>query len=175
MSAHLTITRPGISYVTDLGRPGAGRVGQMTAGALDQYSVRVANTLVAADEHAPLLEVVAADFAMVTSVNLLIAVTGAPADVAVSGVPVPQWEPFLWPAGSQLTVTNMRVGMRVYVAIHGSLAVPRLLGSCAPDSVLGFSGPLRRDDRVEVDPSSLLIDYCYFGVPVFREIGRAHV
>ena len=77
MSAHLTITRPGISYVTDLGRPGAGRVGQMTAGALDQYSVRVANTLVAADEHAPLLEVVAADFAMVTSVNLLIAVTGA--------------------------------------------------------------------------------------------------
>jgi len=168
MSAHLTITRPGISYVTDLGRPGAGRVGQMTAGALDQYSVRVANTLVAADEHAPLLEVVAADFAMVTSVNLLIAVTGAPADVAVSGVPVPQWEPFLWPAGSQLTVTNMRVGMRVYVAIHGSLAVPRLLGSCAPDSVLGFSGPLRRDDRVEVDPSSLLIDYCYFGVPVFR-------
>jgi len=132
MSAHLTITRPGISYVTDLGRPGAGRVGQMTAGALDQYSVRVANTLVAADEHAPLLEVVAADFAMVTSVNLLIAVTGAPADVAVSGVPVPQWEPFLWPAGSQLTVTNMRVGMRVYVRSTAASPCPACSAPARP-------------------------------------------
>ncbi len=50
--------------------------------------------------------------------------------------------------------------MRVYLAVHGTLQVPRLLGSCAPDSVLGFSGPLRRGDCLAVEPGPLRIDQC---------------
>ena len=168
MSAHLTITKPGISAITDLGRTRGGRVGQLTGGALDQYSAKVANTLVAAPETAPLLEIVALDFAAVTSTDLLVAVTGAPADITVQGVPMPQWEPFLWPARTELAVTGMRVGVRVYIAVHGTVEAPNLLGSCAPDSVLGFSGLLQRGDRVGVRPDTLLLDHQYFGIPVFR-------
>lgn len=172
MSRQLTITRPGISAVTDLGRQAGGAVGQMTGGALDQYGAKVANALVAAPPRAPLIEIVAADFAAVTSANLLIALTGAPADVAVDGVPMRQWEPFWWPAGTELTVSSIRLGMRVYLAVHGTLEVPRLLGSCAPDSVLGFSGSLRRDDSIAVEPGPLRITHSHLGVPVVR--GAAH-
>lgn len=168
MTARLSVTRPGMSVVTDLGRPDGGAVGQMIGGALDQYSARVANALVASDPRAPLIEIVAADFAAATSANLLVALTGAPADVAVDGVPLAQWEPFWWPAGTELSVTSIRGGVRVYLAVHGALQVPRLLGSCAPDSVLGFSGPLRRRDTVEVEPGPLRLDHSHLGWPIVR-------
>ena len=98
----------------------------------------------------------------------LVAVTGAPADIAVDGVPMRPWEPFWWPAGTELTVTSIRLGMRVYLAVHGELQVPRLLGSCAPDSVLGFSGPLNRGDSLEVQPGPLQLAHCPLGIPVLR-------
>lgn len=168
MNHYLRVTRPGISAVTDLGRTNGGRYGQMTGGALDQQSAKTANVLVGMPENSPLIEVVALDFSVVTTTNLLVAVTGAPAEVSVSGVPLPQWEPFLWPAGSELTVKNMRHGIRVYIAVHGELDARVLLGSCAPDSVLGFSGPLTKDKQIGVRTSSLLLDHPYFGIPVFR-------
>ncbi len=168
MTGQLRITTAGISSVTDLGRTAGGAVGQMTGGALDQYSARAANALVGASPQAPLIELVAADFAATTSANLLVALTGAPADIAVNGVPMRQWEPFWWPAGTELTVTSIRLGMRVYLAVHGTLETPQLLGSCAPDSVLGFSGPLRRDDTVDVEPGPLRIFHSHLGIPVLR-------
>lgn len=168
MRHHLRVTRPGISAITDLGRPRGGRYGHMTGGALDQQSAKTANVLVGVPESSPLIEILALDFGVVTTTSLLVAVTGAPAEVSVSGVPLPQWEPFLWPAGAELTVKNLRHGMRVYIAVHGDLEAPELLGSCAPDSVLGFSCPLTRGQEVGVRPSSLLLDHPYFGIPVFR-------
>ena len=54
---------------------------------------REVNALVGSRPGAPLIELVAADFAATTSINLLVAITGAPADVTVSGVPMPQSEP----------------------------------------------------------------------------------
>lgn len=168
MTGLLTINRPGISAVTDLGRPAGGAFGQLTGGALDQYSARTANALVGSRPAAPLVELVAADFAATTSVNVLTAVTGAPADVAVNGVPMPQWEPFWWPAGTELTISSIRLGLRVYLAVHGELDAPSLLGSCAPDSVLGFSGPLRRGDTIVVQPGPLRIFHPPTGGPVVR-------
>ncbi len=168
MTGRVRISTAGISAVTDLGRPAGGAVGQMTGGALDQYSARAANALVAASPQAPLIEIVAADFAATTSANLLVALTGAPADVTVNGVPMRQWEPFWWPAGTELSVRSIRLGMRVYLAVHGRLGAPHLLGSCAPDSVLGFSGSLHRDDNLSVEPGPLRIFHSHLGIPVVR-------
>ena len=168
MTGLLRITQAGISTVTDLGRTAGGAVGQMTGGALDQYSAKAASALVAAPPGGALIEIVATDFAAVASANLLVALTGAPADVAIDGVPMRQWEPFWWPSGTELSVRSIRLGMRVYLAVHGVLQVPRLLGSCAPDSVLGFSGPLHRDDTIGVEPGPLRIFDSHLGIPVVR-------
>lgn len=167
MNGHLTVVEPGVTAVTDLGRPAAGRLGQMRGGALDQYAARVANTLVANDEKAPLIEALALDCAFGTSVDLLVAVTGAPSEVTINGVRSPQWQPVIWPAGTELHIANMRTGMRVYLAVHAALHAPMFLGSCAPDSVLGFSGRLQKSDEIQFESDHLLTQHPRLGVPAF--------
>lgn len=166
MAETLRILQPGISTITDLGRRRGGAVGQMTGGALDQYSAQAANTLVASEYTAPLIELTALDFAATPTTDLLVAVTGAPADVTVSGTTVPQWEPVIVPAGATLTVSNIRQGLRVYIAVHGAIRTDNLLGSCAPDSVLGF-GRVLGHDEVQIDVDCPPIRHPHFDIPVF--------
>ena len=85
MAETITVTTPGLTSIQDLGRLRGSRFGQMTGGASDQYSADVANALVGSHRTAPLLEMVAMDFGAVASVDLLVAVTGAPAEVQVGG------------------------------------------------------------------------------------------
>ncbi|MDJ0392825.1 biotin-dependent carboxyltransferase family protein [Rhodococcus sp. G-MC3] len=168
MAETLRILQPGISAITDLGRRSAGSVGQMSGGALDQYSARIANVLVASPENAPLIELTALNFLAVPSTDLLISVTGAPAEVTVNDVRAEQWQPVVVPAGASLAVTGIRDGLRVYVAIHGSIRADTLMGSCAPDSVLGFGRVLGRGDDVQVDVDCPPIRHPHFDIPVFR-------
>ena len=168
MAETITVTNPGITSIQDLGRHGASRIGQATGGAADQYSAEVANALVGSARSAPLLELVAMDFGAVVSTDLLVAVTGAPADVRVGGVSRPQWEPFVWTADEELTVSGIRGGLRVYLAIHGSVSTTCLLGSCAPDSVLGFGRQLAADDLIHIDVDGPSINHPHFRLPLFR-------
>ena len=174
IAAHLRIDRPGLSCLQDLGRQEGSRIGQMTGGALDQYSAAMANTLVASPSEAPLIELVAHDFAATTDTDLLIAVTGADADVTIDGRPQQQWEPILWPAGSQLAITRIRAGLRVYLGVHGSVRAPHLLGSCAPDTVLGFGAVFAAGEVCHVEVDCPTISQPWFGIPFFRLGARPH-
>jgi 5-oxoprolinase (ATP-hydrolysing) subunit C len=168
MAETITVTDGGNTSIQDLGRLRASRIGQLTGGALDQYSAEVATALVGAPRTAPLLELVALGFGAVASTDLLIAITGAPADVRVAGVTRPQWEPFLWPAGRELTIRGIHDGLRVYLAVHGSIRADTLLGSCAPDPVLGFGRHLSAGDSVAVEVDGPPIDHVHFRIPLFR-------
>lgn len=172
--AHLSVVEPGLTAVQDLGRPGGPRSGQMIGGALDQYSARMANALVASDPDAALFELVAQDFAATTDTDLLVAVTGADADVTVDGRPQPRWEPIVWPAGTHLAVRRIRCGLRVYLAVHGTVHSRRLLGSCAPDTVLGFGETLRRGAVHAVTVDCPPIVQPWFDIPFFRLGARPH-
>ncbi|MET8977022.1 biotin-dependent carboxyltransferase family protein [Streptomyces sp. NPDC004539] len=146
MADTLTVTTPGLTTVQDLGRLGRSRHGLPPGGALDQHSARVANVLCGNDEHAPLLEITALDLACTPSADILIAVTGAPADLTVDGTARPRWEPVPVRAGETLRVTGIHVGLRAYLAVLGSFDAEYLQGSCAPDTVLGFGRTLRAGD-----------------------------
>jgi allophanate hydrolase subunit 2 len=172
--AHITVTEPGLTTVQDLGRARGPRSGQMTGGALDQYSARMANTLVASDPEAPLFELVAHDFAATAEADLLVAITGADADVTVDGRPQPQWEPVVWPAGTRLAVRKIRAGLRIYLAVHGTLHCPRLMGSCAPDTVLGFGSALGRGAVATVTVDCPRVVQPWFDIPFFRLGARPH-
>jgi biotin-dependent carboxylase-like uncharacterized protein len=172
--AQLRIDRPGLSCLQDLGRYQGARIGQMTGGALDQYSATMANTLLARPPEAPLIELVAHDFAATPDTDLLVAVTGADADVTIDGHPQPQWEPILWPAGTRLSISRIRTGLRVYLAVHGRICGPRLLGSCAPDSVLGFGTVFARGDLCHLEVDCPKISQPCFGIPFFRLGARPH-
>jgi biotin-dependent carboxylase-like uncharacterized protein len=168
MAETITVTTPGITWIQDLGRRRASGIGQLTGGALDQYSAEVANALVGSARTAPLLELVAMDFGAVASTDLLVAVTGAPATVRVGGVARPQWEPFIWTAGEELTVRGIDRGLRVYLAVHGSISANYLLGSCAPDAILGFGRQLTAGESVAIDVDGPSIDYPHLRIPLFR-------
>lgn len=172
--AVVKVSCTGLSAVTDLGRPQGSSIGQMTGGALDQHSAAIANTLVGSEATAPLLEVTGQDFAAIPDRDLLVSVTGATTDVTVGGHPQPQWEPVAWPAGQSLRIGQIRAGLRVYIGLHGHLEASTLLGSCAPDTVLGFGTWLNAGDQITVNGQAPTLGNPWFGSPVFRMGARPH-
>ncbi|MEE9095201.1 biotin-dependent carboxyltransferase family protein [Pseudarthrobacter phenanthrenivorans] len=168
MTGSLIILQPGHSVVTDLGRTKGPAYGLPVNGALDQFSAKAANILAGNEDNDPLLELTALDFRMRATTDLLIAVTGAPLDLTVGGRECPQWEPVSVRAGEVVAVRGIRTGLRAYVAVHGSFTVPSLLGSCAPDTVVGFGLKLVEGFRLETRKTTAPITQPHFGLPLFR-------
>nr|WP_201468754.1 biotin-dependent carboxyltransferase family protein [Microbacterium hydrocarbonoxydans] len=138
----LTIVEAGSTQITDLGRRRGPRYGVPVNGALDQRSARIANILVGNAENAALLEITALDLEFVADLDILIAVTGADGHLTIDGVGRPAGQPVSVRAGEVVALRQLQGGLRAYLAVRGSFDVPLLLGSCAPDSVLGFGGRL---------------------------------
>ncbi|MDQ0757890.1 5-oxoprolinase subunit C family protein [Streptomyces canus] len=168
MADTLTIRTAGLVTVQDLGRVGRSRYGLPAGGAADQHSARVANVLCGNEDRAPLLEITALDFACVPSTDILIAVTGAPAELTVGGVVRPQWEPLCVRAGETVRVTGIRRGLRVYLAVLGSFEADYLQGSCAPDTILGFGPSLRGGDELVLRTTCPPLDHPFSRIPLFR-------
>ncbi|GMA27211.1 biotin-dependent carboxyltransferase family protein [Arenivirga flava] len=168
MSGALLVTESRVAVVTDLGRARGPALGLPVNGALDQYSARVGNILVANDEGAPIIEVTAFDLAFTADADVLLAVTGAPMGVRVDGVPRPMWEPVSVRAGQSVSLAGMTEGLRTYVAVHGGFDVPLLLGSCAPDTVAGFGTVLAPGTALPVRRSIDPIVNPYFDMSLFN-------
>ncbi|MDP3952951.1 biotin-dependent carboxyltransferase family protein [Microbacterium sp.] len=162
----LTFTEAGATQVTDLGRRRGPRYGVAVNGALDQRSARIANVLVGNADDSPLLEVTALDVEFVTGVDILIAVAGAAGDLTVDGVGRPSNQPVSVRAGESVALRHLQGGLRSYLAVRGSFDVPMLLGSCAPDSVLGFGGRVSAGSSLVVRQSTS---------PVFNDHFRAEL
>ncbi|WPB89347.1 5-oxoprolinase subunit C family protein [Streptomyces malaysiensis] len=168
MADTLTVLRAGLATVTDLGRSGLSRSGIPVGGAADQYSATVANVLVGNAPHDPLIEVTATGFSFTASRDLLISVTGAPAKLTVAGRPCPTWGPVGIAADEPVTIDGIHQGLRVYLAVHGQLNAPRILGSCAPDSLLQVGTRLTPGVHIAVDSDYHHRDHPIFGIPLFR-------
>ncbi|MBT8163619.1 MULTISPECIES: biotin-dependent carboxyltransferase family protein [Arthrobacter] len=168
MSGKILIQQSGNSVVTDLGRTRGPRFGLPVNGALDQYSARAANILAGNLDNEPLIEVTALDFRMKAESDILIAVTGAPLTLTVGGRPSSQWEPISVRAGETISIRAINRGLRAYLAVHGSFEVPTLLGSCAPDTVVGFGLQLREGTELVTRRSVVPVRQPYFDLPLFR-------
>ena len=168
MTESLHIDLAGIATLQDLGRLGSSRFGLPANGALDQYSARVANVLCGNQEGAALVEITALDFGCTPSTDVLVAVTGAPAEVTVGGVRQPRWEPIAVQRGQPVRITGIHRGLRVYLAVYGSVRADTLLGSCAPDTILGFGRSLAAGDELELVAPGPPIDHPVFRHPLFR-------
>lgn len=168
MNGSLLIQQPGNSVVTDLGRTRGPRFGLPVNGALDQFSAKAANILAGNSDNDPLLELTALDFRMTATADILIAVTGAPLSLTVGGRECPQWEPVSVRAGETVTVRGINTGLRAYIAVHGSFAVPTLLGSCAPDTVIGFGLRLAEGTQLTTTRTVAPITQPHFDLPLFR-------
>ncbi|UGT72146.1 5-oxoprolinase/urea amidolyase family protein [Nocardia gipuzkoensis] len=123
------------------GRVGYWHVGVPPSGPMDDLSFRLGNRALGNDEGAAGLECTLGGPALRFTAPAWVCVTGAPADVMVDGVRVPQWRTVRVPAGGVLDVGAVRgPGMRCYVLIAGGIDVPEYLGSAATFTLGRFGG-----------------------------------
>jgi allophanate hydrolase subunit 2 len=126
----------------------------------------MANVLVGNAPGVPLLETAGSSTSLRFDADTLVAVTGATTRPTVAGRPVPTWDPFVVGAGATLELPTPDQGWRTYLAVAGGLAGDRLLGSVAPDPMLGVGRRLSRGDRLEL--SSCACGFSHLHLPLFR-------
>ena len=164
----LVVASAGMATVQDLGRPGHGHQGISVNGASDRWAAQVANTLVGNAPTAPLLEVTASSISLRTDADILVCLTGAETEPRVAGRPVPTWDPVLVEAGASLDVPAPRRGMRTYIGVAGGLTAPSVLGSVAPDRMLGVGTRLGPGDELALASCVCGWEHPHLGQAVFR-------
>lgn len=148
MRIALLVEQAGLSTIQDLGRPGYAGVGVSVNGAQDQDAARTANLLVGNAETAALLETTGSSLTVRPEHDVLMAATGAAEGLFVAGHARPAWTPVPVAAGSQVVVPLAGRGFRTYLAVNGGVTAERVLGSVAPDPLLGIERRLSAGDRL---------------------------
>jgi len=115
--------------VQDLGRYGYQRYGVPVSGAVDQFSIRVANILVGNAENDAGLEITLVGPTIRFLDNTVIAVTGGQLGPMVDDRPIQCWRSVAVTRGACLSFSGQQDGMRAYLAVAGGIDVPRVLGS----------------------------------------------
>ena len=168
VDVELRIASAGLASVQDLGRPGHGHLGVPENGAADGWAAQVANVLTGNPAEAPLIEITGSELMLTADADLLIAVTGAASAVLVAGVVQPVWEPLVVPAGWMITIPAPQLGLRSYLAVNGCLDAPRVLGSVAPDRLLGTGRSLRTGDTLHSRSDFVGLHHPFADIPLFR-------
>ena len=151
----LTVLQPGpLTTVQDLGRPGFGHLGVPRSGAADIGSLRRANELAGNVAGLACLEVTFGRLGVRFDSAALVAVTGAPAPIEVTGPDGDRRQPaagtaFEVAAGSVLRLGAPRAGLRSYLAVDGGFDLRPVLGSRSADLRSGLGPePLRAGQRL---------------------------
>jgi biotin-dependent carboxylase-like uncharacterized protein len=143
-----------LTTVQDLGRVGAQKYGVPASGAMDTWSLRAANRLAGNADGAAGLELTFVGPVLRFERDCLAALTGADLGPLLDGHPVALWRTFTVGAGSVLTFSGARDGLRGYLAVAGGIDVPVVMGSRSTlvrSALGGFEGrPLRAGDCLAV-------------------------
>ncbi|EIV90655.1 biotin-dependent carboxyltransferase family protein [Frankia sp. QA3] len=140
-SAEIAIVAPGpFATVQDLGRPGLAHLGITRSGAADRHSLLLANRLVGNLTGAAAIEVTYGGLIVRFTHPGMIAVTGAPCPLELSGREIGMYAPVDVQAGALLRVGAPARGVRTYLGIRGGVDVPAVLGSRSRDTLAGI-GP----------------------------------
>jgi biotin-dependent carboxylase-like uncharacterized protein len=158
MSAGLKVLMPGLhTTVQDLGRPGYQAIGVPVSGALDGFSLRLANALVGNAPGSPGLEIMLSGPAFEVAADAVrVALTGIGASLAI-GAENPRrilasGQSVTLQQGEVFEVITGRPSACCYLAAEGGVAVPFVLGSASTyvrAAIGGIEGrALRRGDFV---------------------------
>lgn len=145
---------PGLyTTIQDLGRYGSQQYGVIVSGAMDSYSLRIANLLVGNKEEEGALEITLFGTKLKFESDQLIAITGGDLLATIDGESAPMWRPVLIRKGSVLQFKSAVKGCRAYVAFAGGIAVPEVMGSKSTyvrAGIGGFQGrTLQKEDTFD--------------------------
>jgi biotin-dependent carboxylase-like uncharacterized protein len=156
----LLVRDPGLlSTVHDSGRVGLGALGVPTGGAMDLWSLAIANLLLGNDPGAAGLEMTILGPVLELTESTAIALAGADlGGVAEPGGRLVPGRSYMLEAGATLSFPGRAApgnaeGSRAYLALPGGIDVPIVLGSRSTCLAAGFGGidgrPLRGGDRLD--------------------------
>ncbi len=126
----LEVLEPGIlTTVQDLGRYGFSQFGVPPSGALDLFSLRVANLLTGNGEGEACLETTVMGLKLRALREVVITITGGDLSPMLNEEPLEMWRTHLLVGGDIIAFKRVRTGCRSYLAIGGGIDVPEIMGS----------------------------------------------
>lgn len=152
------VLKPGLqTSVQDLGRTGYQQFGMSPSGAMDTYSMQMANLLTGNPLGEAVLEAVMIGPSLEVLTNVSIAICGGNLEPKVNGQEVLMWKSFMLKEGDILSFGKVKSGGRAYISFAGGIDVPLLLGSKSTflnGSLGGLNGrALEAGDIVHGKPS----------------------
>lgn len=150
----ISVLRPGmLTTIQDRGRWGWQHLGVPPGGPMDALSLRLANLLVGNDEWAAALEITVIGPQLLAERDLTVALTGADLEASI-----PRLTTTRVAKGTVIRFGARRRHTRAYLAIHGGIETPEVLGSRAASlsaRLPGLAGrPLRAGDQLPVGSTS---------------------
>lgn len=149
----LEVIHPGpFTTIQDLGRVGFQRYGVSVTGAMDPQASALANLVVGNEPQDAVLEITLTGAKFQFHQPTKIAVTGADMLVQLDGVELKRGCAIPVSGGQVLHFVNLRAGCRGYLAVHGGLEVPEVMGSRSTFLRAGIGGlegrALRKGDQI---------------------------
>lgn len=154
------VTKPGLlTTIQDDGRIGYQQYGIVAAGAMDSFSMKIANFLVGNSGDEGVLEVTVMGPKFDVLSDAVIAICGGNLSPTVNGKKVAMWKSFEVKEGDKLQFGQPVEGARAYISVAGGFDVPVVMGSKSTylkAGIGGFEGRalekgdvLRRADTME--------------------------
>lgn len=152
------VLKPGLqTSVQDLGRMGYQQYGMSPAGAMDSYSMQMANLLTGNLLGEAVLETVMLGPSLKALSDVSVAICGGNLEPNVYGQEVPMWKSFVLKKGEILSFGRVKSGGRAYISFAGGIDVPIVLGSKSTflnGDIGGFNGrTLEAGDIVHGHPA----------------------
>jgi len=137
----LEILSPGpLTTVQDPGRYGFGRYGVPPSGALDSFSLRVANVLVGNPETEAGIEITLMGLKVRVLTGLVVALCGGDLQPHLNDKPLDMWRSQMVRKGDTLFLKAPRTGCRAYLAIGGGISLKPVLASKSTNLASKFGG-----------------------------------
>lgn len=137
----LEILSPGpLTTVQDLGRYGFGRYGVSPSGALDSFSLRVANLLAGNPEGEAGLEITLMGLKVRFLTDLTVALCGGDLQPQLNGKPFEMWRSQVVSKEDTLFLKAPRTGCRAYLAVGGGISLVPVLASKSTNLASRFGG-----------------------------------
>lgn len=156
--ASIVIGSPGLlSTVQDGGRYGYQRFGMPVSGAMDAYSLQLANLLVGNGTDAAGIEATLTGPDISFQQDGVIAICGADMQPAINGRAIESYKAIRVGHADRLSFGRLVSGCRTYIAFAGGLDVPVVMGSRSTYLRAGLGGwhgrPLQEGDRLPLGKS----------------------
>ncbi|RRN69996.1 biotin-dependent carboxyltransferase family protein [Peribacillus simplex] len=159
----LRVIKPGLlTSIQDLGRKGFQQHGVIVSGAMDAYSLRIANMLVGNKEDEAAMEITLMGPTLKIEKNCLIAITGGNLSPTIDSQTVPMWKPIYVKKGTILRFEGCKSGCRSYLSVAGGYAISTVMNSKSTylrGEIGGFEGrALKVDDVVDFNVTSTILN-----------------